>query len=320
MQPHNPGSFSNSFVALTMILMMGIIATLATIVYLQGQLPHSPVVIKTQVLEGKTHYPKIPVKITDGTYRIRMKNLCTSFGVLQGTQEATGSSFGVDLSEYGMPERRYLVTAAHCVIMNNKPVDQIDAEVHIGKIKAWIRCKCLVIDKDRDLAVLEAASDLPFAFKIAEDAQIGDSVFIAGCPAGTNSSATLGFLTGKDPEINRGPGVRCQLWQVSASFFFGNSGGPVFDTDSEKVIAVLVAGIEQGPSQLVPGVAIVVPCFELRALLDSKFKLDEGSEAFVTPRPEPLAPPKELAPIAPAPKAEIVPIPPVQKIPEPVQK
>lgn len=293
-----------SFVAVTLIAMLLIIASLSAIIYLQAQeIDKRPLIYHTtEVIKPQHLYPKIPVNLTVGTYRLHCKYSVKTLGVVQATSDSCGSGWGINLTEYGMPEHRYLITAAHVVLAGPDekfPVDSVEVQIRTDKIKKWVKCKPLVVDRDADTAVLEAEEDLPIIFNLADDEEIGAPVIIGGCPVGTTPSTQIGWLTSKDPEIPTK--LRYPIWQAFAQFYKGNSGGPMIDADSQKVVGMLVAGLRlhEGEDQMVPGLAICIPCFVIRAVLDKNFRMPE--------EPAPLDE-RLKTPPATEPKAEIVPL------------
>lgn len=299
-------------ISVTMALMAcGLLAfTLHTFMSMIGSHPRLDAPPE-RVIQGK--FPQIPKSLTVGTYRLKVKTRVveqTLLGAISSTKEGVGSSFAIDLTAYGLKEKKYIITAAHCVIIaGTTPAESIEVEIRTPLAKRWIKCKPAVIDKDRDAALLVVEEELPVSFEIDTEAVVGAAVVVGGCPAGTTPSATLGFLTSKDPEL--GGNLKCQVWQVSVPFFYGNSGGPVIDAESSKVIGILVAGLGDGHGGLIPGVAICVPSVELKRLVSYYMEL-RALALQPVPVPAPIAPviPAPAPnPPAPQPKAEIVPIP-----------
>lgn len=292
-------------VVVAMIAMLGVIAALSTIIYLQSiEIEKKPVFTnRTEIIRPQHLYPGIPASVTQATYLVHCKSNVTSYGVIQAVSDSTGSAWGIDLSEYGMPEHRYLITAAHVVLKDKtttpKPVDVVSIQIKKGGFKKWVRCKILVVQPDIDTAVLEAEEDLPAIFKLAADGQEGATAVISGCPGGTSPSSQLGNLVSKDTGFSFG--LRCTVWQAFATFYKGNSGGPIVDAESQKVVGMLFAGmrISADSDTMIPGVAFCIPCYVIRGLLDSSFRIKDGAEE--TP-----------------PKAEVIPIPAPVPAPVPV--
>lgn len=271
----------------------------------------APTVVSKTVKVEMARYPVLPKYLTVGTYRVRCQALQKTYAIVTATRDSSGTAWGVDLSEYGIKEKKYLMTAAHVVLVEQRPVDKVEIQVRTEKVKKWLTCKIVAVDKDRDLALLEAPEEIPVVFKLGAEPEIGTPVVHSGCPVGTVPSAALGFLTSKDPE---GPlALRCKIWQASVPFFSGSSGGPVFDAETGNVIAILVAGISSNGS-MVPNLAFIIPVFEVRHFLDTLFKLPDEPVIQIIPLPQVKPVPIPVAPPQPAPK------PPEQKVPAPEAK
>jgi S1-C subfamily serine protease len=208
----------------------------------------------------------------EGTYRVRCKASKTSYGIVHSTKESAGSAFGVSLAKWGIHEKKYLITAAHVVLQDEKPAEIIEIQIRTDSVKKWVSCKPLIIDKDRDVALLEAFEEIPVAFEMGDEIEIGSSVILSGCPVGITPSANIGFLVSKDPEIRAS--AKGRIWQVDAPFFSGYSGGPVFSTETGKVVAIGVAGIGT-QSGAIQNVAFCVPHDEIKKVLDAHLKLPE---------------------------------------------
>lgn len=242
----------------------------------------APMPIARPVKPDNKCYQKIPASIMAGTFRVRCKTKVFE-GVIERTKESYGSAFGIDVKEFGSDSKRYLVTAAHVVLegpMDDRISDLVEIQIRTASVKKWISCRVLVASKDKDLAVLEASEDLPMVFGIAKDAEVGSSIIICGCPGGTTPGAAMGWLASKDPEIPTH--VKCGTWQAAVPFFFGNSGGPIFDAETEKVIAVLVGGLGDSMRGMIPHLAICIPCTEVRNVLTDLF-----SRTKIEPAPLP---------------------------------
>lgn len=305
-------------VAISMLSMALTILGLSIIVFVKNQREREPIVYnQTRIVQPDHRYPKIPLYLTTGCYRLRTATKVL-LGAVQQTKESSGSSWGIDLSEYGLPDKRYLMTAAHCILhdedgigpRNSRPVDMIEIQIRMerqdekGRLysyKKWVKCKVLIIDTDVDQALLETEEEVPVVFPLGKTAEVGSTVIGVGCPIGTTPAAKMGTLVSLDPEIDSQ--VKCQIWQADISFFFGNSGGPLLDAETEKVIGSLVAGLGKN-QQLIPNLAIVIPCVEIRKMLDYNLRLPEMSESVTADIPTPKLP---LPPKDPLPNPVIVP-------------
>jgi S1-C subfamily serine protease len=275
--------FEGPFLTFTLMSMSMIILGLSAVIYGLKEKEKEPVIFnQTKIVKSQTEiikpsglFPIIPKILTTATYRVKIQSLQTNYGIVRGTTEGSGSSFGIDLSDYGLIDKRFLITAAHVVLQQNgmKPVDGVEIQIRTETVKKWIKCKILVIDKDRDVAVLEASEDLPAVLKLGQDIEVGSPIFVSGCPAGTTPTTVAGWLTSKDPEFLLAP-IKCKLWQASAPFWMGNSGGPVSDAVTNKVVGMLIAGISTKEG-MIPHLAIVIPLEEIKTVLDQHFKIPE---------------------------------------------
>ena len=200
----------------------------------------------------------------DGTVRLRTRTI-DNFSMCK---TGWGAAFSVDLSAYGLRGSRYLLTAAHLIdIYNGKIMPRGELEIEVGK-NLWAPCKVIALDVHRDLCLLESSVRMPVMSKLCsvEDirfvGEVGEGVVIVGCPKGVPPCISRGILTDKDPAV---AGVR---WQAAAQFNHGNSGGPVYDAKTGKVIGVAVAGISDGFGDMRPDTALFAPFTEVRSFLD----------------------------------------------------
>jgi len=205
-----------------------------------------------------------PDSLVDGTVRLRTRTIDYDYTVKTGW----GAAFAVDLSSYGLRSSRYLLTAAHLIqIVNGQIMPRGDLDIEVGA-GLWAPCKVVAIDHARDLCLLESSVRLPVLSKLSNwndfqnVSQIGEGVVIVGCPRGVPPCVSRGVLTDKDPNV---AGVR---WQAAAQFNHGNSGGPVYDAGSGKVIGVAVAGLSDGMGDMRPDTALFAPFMEVRSFLD----------------------------------------------------
>lgn len=212
---------------------------------------------------------RVPAQVVDSTVRIKVETQ-TAGSIICGY----GSAFGVDLSAYGINRPRYLLSAAHLVMSDdgrrllNGP---IKVELPRGDRKGWARCRVLTVTRFYDLCLLECDEDIPVINKLTPSKpgiHIGAPIVVVGCPLGVPPQVSSGFLSNKDPLVSdRGH----RVWEASAAFNHGNSGGPVFGADHQSVIGVAVAGVRQrggGPQDMDPGVALFTPYYCVKHFLD----------------------------------------------------
>lgn len=100
------------------------------------------------------------------------------------------------------------------------------------------------VDRDRDLALLQ--SDTPIeghVFEIAARApKIGQDVAVLGFPLGLPLSLTRGSVSGTNRTLDIDGVVRKRLVQTDAGVNPGNSGGPLLETKTGRVVGVVVIG------------------------------------------------------------------------------
>jgi hypothetical protein len=99
-------------------------------------------------------------------------------------------------------------------------------------------------DPDRDLALLR--SDVPIQghiFEIAARApRIGQDVAVLGFPLGLPLSVTRGSVSGTNRTIDIDGVARKRLVQTDAGVNPGNSGGPLLETRTGRVVGLVVIG------------------------------------------------------------------------------
>lgn len=126
----------------------------------------------------------------------------------------------------------YIVTNAHVVagytdvIIKNHAGQESPAQV-IG------------ISDQSDIALLHAndyAKSEPFPIKM-EQSIVGTEVIAIGSPQGFENSASIGYLTGTDRDIEY-DFIYEELYQIDAQIDQGSSGGPLLDAKSGNVIGI----------------------------------------------------------------------------------
>lgn len=123
----------------------------------------------------------------------------------------------------------YIVTNHH-VIAN---AEKIEVTLHDGTVY-----KGEVVGKDKlsELAVLKIdAEDLPYIeWGDSKKMEVGDWVLAIGNPLGFDNTVTAGIISGLGRSVfpNTAYG---QFLQTDAAINFGNSGGPLFNMDSEVI-------------------------------------------------------------------------------------
>lgn len=139
-----------------------------------------------------------------------------------GEKQALGA--GIVVSKDG-----YVVTNAH-VTENADKISVITTE------DEQYSANLVGVDTKTDIALLKV--DNPRNFKSAEFAdsdlvRTGNSVFAIGNPFGLGNSVSLGIISAKERDIEKGP--YDNFIQTDTAINQGNSGGPLFNTDGEVV-------------------------------------------------------------------------------------
>ena len=126
----------------------------------------------------------------------------------------------------------HILTNYH-VIKDAKAIYVINSE---GKD---YKAKLVGVDQPSDLAVIKLDLDKdskdtfsPVIFGDADKARIGDKVLTFGNPYGLGISVSQGIISAKSRRIGLG---EQQYIQTDAAINQGNSGGPMFNTDSEVI-------------------------------------------------------------------------------------
>lgn len=100
-----------------------------------------------------------------------------------------------------------------------------------------------------DVAVIRVpglAGKDPLPLETLTKAEIGDPVLALGSPLGLENTVTTGIISGLDRELELEPYVYRNLYQTSAPIAPGNSGGPLINSDTGKVVGINSAIMKQG--------------------------------------------------------------------------
>ena len=187
-----------------------------------------------------------------------------------------GSAFGIDLNAYGLSSRRYMLSAAH-VVMRDDGLGLKQGEFRVevgGELKNWVKCRVVSIDKRNDLCLLECDADLPALAQFGDGKEaLGTELLVVGCPAGVPVKVSRGTLTTRKPNVDG------RLWQAAASFYHGNSGGPVFNAQTGGLMGVAVAGIPGPDGGMNRNIALFAPVDVVRKFVKKAVSKMQGSAA-----------------------------------------
>jgi S1-C subfamily serine protease len=166
------------------------------------------------------------------TFLIESQNFQTN------TQE-TGSAFCVSPGHF--------LTCAHVIKNYNKNTesnldfskyeDMIRVLITVGSKK--VDAEVVAFDGALDLALLKADVEAePFSFD--PFVSIGEDVFAVGSPHGFENNVTFGHVSSTDRKIYHHKGAPYYMF-VDLSILPGNSGGPIVNRNTGKVIGVVTA-------------------------------------------------------------------------------
>ncbi|QGQ46580.1 S1C family serine protease [Metabacillus sediminilitoris] len=105
------------------------------------------------------------------------------------------------------------------------------------------------ISTETDVAVVrvEGLKNIdPLPLEPSSKLEIGDEILALGSPLGFQNTVTTGIISGTDRELNVDPYIYENVYQISAPIAPGNSGGPLIDRSTGKVVGINSARIEQG--------------------------------------------------------------------------
>lgn len=193
--------------------------------------------------------PEVPA----GTFRLRYERT-------EGPATITGhgTAFAVDLSGYGRNGVKWLLTAAHNVLDDGKPLKTL--KVEFGK--DWIPCRASSWDADLDICLLESETDPPGRMTLGEgDPKEGDGIAMIGSPKGKPLKEFKGTVTRQFERGNAKSSARIP-------FEHGDSGGPILDSRG-RVVGIAVAGVPK-EGDLDKNIGLFVPLSAILAFLDRK--------------------------------------------------
>lgn len=166
------------------------------------------------------------------------------------TEEGFGSGFLFD-------EKGSVVTSAS-VVAGFTEVWLTDYMGHIttGRV--------IGISEEHDLALLEVFEYIgkPPLVMDKEISEIGTKVIAFGSPLGLDNSASIGYLTGMDRDFEAGYHYE-DIYQFDAQTSPGNSGGPLLDANTGKVIGINTAFLTEDES-----IGFSIPSHSMNAQLE----------------------------------------------------
>jgi len=162
----------------------------------------------------------------------------------QSSIKETGAAFCVAPNVF--------VTCAHVVIKYDKNVennfDSIDyserLQISIIQNGMKVPANVIAINGSLDLAILQADIDLaPFKLDV-DSMQVGDDILTIGSPHGFENNVSFGNIGSIGKQIYGHRGAP-KYFFIDAPVFHGNSGGPIVNVSSGKVVGILTSIVAQ---------------------------------------------------------------------------
>ncbi|WLD93242.1 S1C family serine protease [Alkalihalobacillus sp. AL-G] len=155
--------------------------------------------------------------------------------VTTSTGESVGSGFLYN-------DKGDIVTNAHVVKGATEIIAKTaDAQQYEGYL--------IGMGETTDVAVVrfpELAGKMPLPLENKTPAEVGDEVIALGSPIGLQNTVTTGIISGVNRQFTIDNYTYLDVYQISAPIAKGNSGGPLIDQTTGKVLAINSAGTEEG--------------------------------------------------------------------------
>ncbi len=101
---------------------------------------------------------------------------------------------------------------------------------------------------DKDIAVIrvpQLINHQPIDLEVSENYLPGAEILAVGSPLGFQNTVSVGIISGVDRSFEINGYIYDNVYQISANITHGNSGGPLIDRHTGKVIGINSAGIEE---------------------------------------------------------------------------
>jgi serine protease Do len=217
----------------------------------------------------------------------KVKESVVGIALLLPTRTAPAQTVGTG---FAVGNGRIIVTSLHVVRQQDPQIGQIlFVLLQNGAQIDRRRAKILVVNRLTDLALLEIEGEPLPALKLRESVDMapdGSEVGITGFPIGNvlgfQPTTTRGIVSARPenrtPELNsnsldaatiRAP--RFFIYQLDVIAYPGNSGGPVYDSQTGEVIGVVAAGFIKSQKEKVlsdpSAITYAIPSGHIRDLL-----------------------------------------------------
>ncbi|WP_440895158.1 S1C family serine protease [Amphibacillus sp. Q70] len=134
-----------------------------------------------------------------------------------------------------------IVTNAHVIS------DAISIEVTMSNAETY-PAAIVGIGEEEDIAVIrvpQLINQKPIELETTERLLPGSEIIAVGSPLGFHNTVTIGIISGIDRSFDINGYTYDNVYQISANITHGNSGGPLIDRQTGKVIGINSAGIEE---------------------------------------------------------------------------
>jgi S1-C subfamily serine protease len=174
----------------------------------------------------------------------------------------------------------YFITCAHVIKEYNKNeesplnLNEIKSQVSISLINGNQKYKAELINVDskNDIAILKSNISCEI-FEFEELVNIGDNILTVGSPHGYENNVSFGSIGSLNRKIYTYKGAPDFMF-VDLSAFTGNSGGPIINEESGKVVGMLTSIVttnsEYGLSSALPARYIINFCKNNNILEENK--------------------------------------------------
>lgn len=146
-------------------------------------------------------------------------------------------SIAADLPEEQQALGSGMIVSADGYVVTNAHVTEGARKILLSTIDGNVYEADLVgADAKTDIALLKAHKPMDFKpaqFGNSDEVRVGNSVFVIGNPFGLGNSASLGIISAKERDIEKGP--YDNFLQTDAAINQGNSGGPLFNLNGEVI-------------------------------------------------------------------------------------
>lgn len=198
----------------------------------------------------------------DSTVVITVYSRSQSFNFGESSVTKAGAASGIVMTEDG-----YIITNWHCVTNEStgKSYDRVDVTTYDGK--TYEDAQIIGADQSTDLAVIKInATGLSAAqFGDSSALSVGDRVVALGNAAGLSWTATQGIVSALARDVYDDTGYAIKCLQVDAAINYGNSGGPLLNSQG------LVVGINSAKiaASGYEGLGFSIPINEAKKVIDS---------------------------------------------------